>query len=205
MLSMRAVSPSPRLLLSAFRPASSFSPGSSRSPLSCLLTSGQHLHWPQVSFLQQENTLVRRLLSFEHTPLYLRSAMGAGLSVARAEALLQREGTASLLWERHSAAHSPDIPELPGAMPEHKALQKPWPWSEEAARLFLDEDGWQEESRRKGSPGKVGMGAKKSGCWMGRGWSSIPASVGITPSHPNKLPVVLADSHLSCHSKGWCL
>lgn len=33
----RAVSPSARHLLSAFRPASSFSPGSKRSPLSCLL------------------------------------------------------------------------------------------------------------------------------------------------------------------------
>lgn len=77
--------------------------------------------------------------------LYFWFAMGAGLSVARAETLLQREGTASLVWEPTSAACSPDIPELPHAMPEHTALQKPWPWYKEAARVWLDGDGRQEE------------------------------------------------------------
>lgn len=36
-VNQRAASPSARRLRSAFRPASSFSPGSKRSPLSCLL------------------------------------------------------------------------------------------------------------------------------------------------------------------------
>lgn len=136
MMSMRAVSHSPRHLLFALR-AESFSPGSKRPPPSCLLASDQHVHWPQVSFLQWANTLVRRVLAFEHTLLCFRSVTGAGLSVARAETLLQRESTASLIWEPHSAAHSPDIPELPHVVPEHKALQKPWLCSEEAARVEM--------------------------------------------------------------------
>lgn len=39
------------------------------------------------------------LLTFEHTPVYFRSVIGEGFSMARAATLPQRKGATSLLWD----------------------------------------------------------------------------------------------------------
>lgn len=64
--------------------------------------------------------MVRSLLTFGHTPVYFRSVIVKGFSMARAATLPQREGATSLLWDCSSANHSPKIPDMLHEMPEHR-------------------------------------------------------------------------------------